>query len=291
MENINVYQMVTDRVVKALETEKTLVWRKPWRTTSDGSSLPRNLATKKPYNGINILLLAMSGFQSPWWLSFKQVKTLGGTVRAGEKGTPIVFWSFVEKENSETKKIEKFCFAKYYTVFNSEQCEGIEVPAVEKKTVSEVEKLENCEKIVAGFKDCPKIQEKEQQAYYNPISDIINMPKRNSFEGSEEYYSVLYHEMIHSCGHSSRLNRKGVAERNFFASEEYSKEELIAELGSTFLATMSGIELETKDNSVAYIQGWIKALKGNSRLIIDAAAAAQKSVDYVLGLKGTKESN
>jgi len=222
-------------------------------------------------------------------LSFKQVKSLGGNVRAGQKGSPIVFWSFVEKEDSETKKMKKFCFAKYYTVFNSEQCEGIEVPAVEKNSTSEVQKLENCEAVVTGFTDCPKIQEREQQAYYNPVSDLINMPKRNSFESSQEYYSVLYHEMIHSCGHSSRLNRKGVAERNYFASEEYSKEELIAELGSAFLAAMSGIEVETKDNSVAYIQGWIKALKGNSRLIIDAAAAAQKSVDYILGNQSKRE--
>lgn len=282
MENINVFQMVTDRVISALETEKCLVWRKPWRTTSDGSSLPRNLASKKAYNGINVLLLAMSGFQSPWWVSFKQVKTLGGNVRSGEKGTPIVFWSFVEKEDPKTKKIEKYCFAKYYTVFNSEQCDGIDIPAIEPKTLSEIEKLGNCEAIVEGFEDCPKIQEKEQQAYYNPTRDLINMPKSQSFESSEQYYSVLYHEMIHSCGHSSRLNRKGIAERNFFASEEYSKEELVAELGSAFLSAISGIELQTKDNSVAYIQGWIKALKGNSRLIIDAAAAAQKSVDYIL---------
>ena len=283
MKNVNVYQMVTDRVIKALETKQTLVWQKPWRVTSEGSALPRNLISKKSYHGINVLLLSLSGFSSPWWLSFNQVKALGGSVRKGEKGTPIVFWSFAEKEDPKTKEMKKIGFVKYYTVFNSEQCEAIETPAFKEETVTDLEKLERCEAVANGFKDCPRIQEKEQQAYYNPVADYINMPKRLSFESSEEHSAVLFHEMIHSVGHSTRLNRKGVAERNYFASEEYSKEELIAELGSSFLAAITGIELKTKDNSVAYIQGWIRALKGNSRLIVDAAAAAQKSVDYILG--------
>lgn len=285
MASLNVYQSVTDRVIKALETQKTLVWRKPWQSFSEGSSLPRNLVTKREYSGINILLLSLSGFSSPWWLSFKQVKAQGGNVRKGEKGSPIVFWNFVEKEDLKTKKTKKIGFIKYYTIFNAEQCEGIKTPEVAVRVASENEKLESCENIIKGFKDCPRIQEKEQQAYYSPVRDFINMPKKSSFESSEEYYGVLFHEMIHSCGSASRLNRKGVSERTFFASADYSKEELIAELGSAFLAAITGIDLRTQENSIAYIQGWINALKNNSKLIIEAAAAAQKSADYILGSK------
>ena len=280
----NTYEIVTDKIIEAIENDNVLPWQKPWTSYLDSGSLPMNYITKKPYRGINIFLLALTPYSSPYWLTFKQAKQANGWIRKGEKATPIVFWSLAEKKDKETGEIQKYCFAKTYSVFNICQCENIEIPELKEVNFTEHEQVERCEALINGFNGRPSIEEKEDRAYYSPARDHINMPLNGSFNSKEEWYSTLFHECIHSTGHQDRLNRKSIAGVNFFGSHDYSKEELIAELGASFLCAETGISnAATEQNSVAYLSNWLKALKGDSRLILDAAAAAQKAVDHILG--------
>ena len=279
----NTFEIVTQRVIEAIEKDGVLPWEKPWKSYQEGG-LPINYITKKPYRGINVFLLALTPYSSPYWLTFKQAKQAKGWVRKGEKATPIVFWSIAEKEDKETGEISKFAFAKTYSVFNLCQCENIEIPELKEVEFTEHEKIAKCESVIEGYKDKPTIKHKEDRAFYSPVRDLINMPKMEAFDSAESYYSTLYHEAIHSVGHQDRLARKTITNLNFFGSHDYSKEELIAELGASFLCAETGINNSaTERNSVAYLNNWLKALKGDSRLIVDSARIAQKSVDYILG--------
>jgi antirestriction protein ArdC len=233
----------------------------------------------------------MMGFNSSYWLTFKQAKALGGSVRSGEKGCPVVFWSVLEKKNPKTNEIEKIPFIRHTSVFNIEQCEGIEVPAEPNTQSSNVSPIKECEAIVSSFKASPKIIHKEQQAYYSPSADIVNMPIRESFESAEEYYSTLFHELVHSTAHSSRLNRKATSRLSFFGSEDYSKEELIAEFGSSFLCATAGIDAHTINNSAAYIKNWVSALRNQPKMLVEAASQAQKACDFILGKNLSKNDD
>lgn len=285
---MNTYEVVTQRVIEAIETKKTLPWRRPWRTHNLKGKVPTNLSSKKQYHGINVFLLSMMGFNSPYWVTFKQAKALGGSVCKGEKGTPVVYWSILEKRNEETKELEKIPFIKHSMVFNLEQCEGLEIPIDDSETQPKIDPIESCETVVKNFSDKPKIVEREQQAYYRISDDIVNMPRRDSFESAEAMYDTLFHELIHSTAHPSRLDRKSGSLVSFFGSETYSKEELIAQMGSSFLCAMAGIDAVTFDDSVSYLQGWVSAFKEKPKMIIEAASQAQKAVDYILNGKKEK---
>lgn len=172
---------------------------------------------------------------------------------------------------------------RYYTVYNVAQCENIDeskIPSIP-TTHNDFDHIAECEAIIAGMPNCPEIQQGKQRASYNPLSDIISIPRFDSFDTAEEYYSTLFHELTHSTGHGSRLNRLN-NNVSGFGNEEYSKEELVAEMGAAFLCGFAGIENTTINNSVAYIQGWLKALKHDKKLVIMAAAQAQKAADYIL---------
>lgn len=288
VKNMNTYEVVTQRVIEAIEDSKALPWRRPWRTHNLKGAIPTNLSSKKQYHGINVFLLSMMGFQSPYWVTFKQAKALGGSVRKGVKGTPVVYWSVLEKKNEETNKIEKIPFIKHSMVFNLEQCEGLEAPENNCAAPITIDPIESCESILKGFSDKPQIVEREQQAYYSVAEDLVNMPRRSSFESAEAMYDTLFHELIHSTAHPSRVNRQIGTVRSFFGSENYSKEELIAQMGSSFLCAMAGIDAATFDDSVSYLQGWVSAFKEKPRMIVEAASQAQKAVDYILNGKKEK---
>ena len=279
---MSTYEVITERIIEAIETNKSLPWRKPWKT-SGSNSLPRNLSTNKEYRGINVFLLSMMGFENPYWITFKQAKSLGGSVRKSEKGCPVVFWSILEKKNSKSGEIEKIPFIRHSTLFNASQCDGLTVPTVSAAVAETTDPIETCEAIVQGFKDRPAIVEHEQCAYYSPSKDIVNMPKRDTFESSAEYYSTLFHELAHSTGHPSRVGRNLSKSHSFFGSQSYTCEELCAEFSASYLCAHAGIESATIDNSVAYLQGWVSALREKPRMLVDAAAQAQKAADYILG--------
>lgn len=272
------YQVVTDRIIEKLE-QGTVPWRQPWST-----ELPKSLTTKKDYRGINVFLLGSQGYTNPYWLTFKQGKRLGGHIRRGEKATPIVFWKWIERETEEVDEAGKRVLTsapmlRYYYVFNLEQCEGIEIP--EFKT-HQTEPIPRSESIVASMPNCPVVEHKESRAFYRPLTDTVNMPALDHFSIGEEYYSTLFHELTHATGHSSRLDRQDMDKQRLFGSLDYSQEELVAEMGAAFLCGNSGIVNRTIDNSTAYIQGWLKRLRNDKRLLVFAGGQAQKAADYIL---------
>jgi len=271
----SVYEIITSRIVEELEKGQ-VPWRKPWRTLP-----PANLVSKKPYRGINVFLLALQGYGSQYWLTFNQAKQLGGNVRRGEHGTKIVFWKFdrYETETAEGETEErKSAFLRYYTVFNLEQTEGLKALMA----LPPAFPIESAEEIVKGMPNPPTF-EQDAHAAYIPSRDVVTMPSRAAFDSQAEYYSTLFHELTHSTGHAKRLAREGFDNPQRFGSESYSREELIAEMGSAMLCGVAGIEQSTLANSAAYLKTWIARLKSDSRLVISAASAAQKAADYIRG--------
>ena len=272
-------EIITANIIEQLE-QGVAPWRKPWST-----SIPRNLISKKPYRGLNVFMLATQGYGSPHWLTFNQAKQLGAHVRQGEKSTLVSFWKFSEyaKQDHDTGELENktSVLLRYYRVFNIEQCEGLS--ALQGDDHKPVDAIAECESIADRMPNPPRF-EQHSQAFYRPSADVVGMPSRNCFESPEAYYSTLFHELAHSTGHNSRLNRfEDHATDHQFGSESYSKEELIAEMGAAMLAGMAGISQATLANSASYLQTWIQRLKADSRLIISAASHAQKAADYILG--------
>ena len=272
-------EIITQSVLQQLE-QGVAPWRKPWST-----SIPQNLISKKPYRGLNVFSLATQGYGSPYWLTFNQAKQLGAHVRKGEKSTLVSFWKCGEygRENPSTGQLENrtSVLLRYHHVFNIEQCEGLR--AIYGDDWQPINPIEQCEAIANSMPNCPRI-ERHSHAFYRPSADLIGIPSRGCFESPEAYYTTLFHELTHSTGHSSRLGRfEENSTDHEFASESYSKEELIAEIGAAMLAGISGISHSTLANSASYLQSWINKLRSDSRLIISAASHAQKAVDYILG--------
>jgi antirestriction protein ArdC len=215
------------------------------------------------------------------FLTFQQLKLINGSVKRGEKGNLVVFTKTIEKKVSEGE-IEKKSMLRYYKVFNIDQCTDIPSRLIPEEPLETNEPLSRCALILDSMTDPPKIEHKGSQAFYLPRVDIINMPKLTHFESSEKYYSVLFHELVHSTGHQKRLNRKEITENPKFGTEPYSLEELVAEIGSCYLQSHSGLPIEAIKNSVAYIKGWLDVFKGDTRFVIRAASRAHQSVEYIL---------
>ncbi len=290
----DVYQIITDRILQALD-KGVIPWRKPWRGGSQGQ--PKSLATRKNYRGINVWLLSMAaqdaGYTSPYWTTYKKAQELGGQVRKGEKSTVVVFWKHIEKERTtDSGSIVKddIWFLRYYRVFNIDQCDDLNPdklpidvqPDTDEKEL-DFEPIELCEQIVTNMQKRPEItHDNERRAYYRPSTDTVHLPDRKHFETIPEYYQVAFHELGHSTGHESRLGRK-----NFnvaaFGSGNYGKEELVAEFCASMLCGVCGIENDTIDQSASYIDNWKRAIKGDKKLVIQAASAGQKAADYITG--------
>lgn len=278
-----VYEIITDRIISMLN-RGVVPWHKPW-VGGAALALPKNLHSGKPYRGVNTFLLHSMEFASPYWLTFNQALQRGGAVRKGEKSTPVVFWKWLEPgEDAPDKK--KIPMLRYYSVFNVEQCDGIEYPKPEAPATFDFNPVGRAEQIVAGMPNKPEVLFRGDSACYRPATDLILMPEPSRFRSSEEYYSTLFHELTHATGHASRLNRSGVAdkgEHNQFGTDPYAREELVAEMGAAFLCGHSGIVDRTLDNSAAYISNWLARLKNDAKLIVTASAQAQKAADYILG--------
>jgi antirestriction protein ArdC len=295
----NVYQIVTDRIIASLKSG-VIPWEKPWKApTHNGDTFPRNFRTGRPYRGINVFLLWSSPYSSPFWLTFKQALDLKGNVRKGEKGTQIVFYKQLVRRDAKTlatpgEKNDRAPFVlTYHTVFNVEQCENLQIPTLEAATpLTEIETDEACEAIVNAWETRPTLHltsETEGRAYYRPRTDAVHMPLRSRFVDAAHYYSTLFHELVHSTGHESRLSRT-FGER--FGDDLYSKEELVAETGAAFLCAFAGIASDrTERNTTAYIQNWIQKLEADNRLIVQAAGNAQKAVDLITGYTYTAETD
>lgn len=284
-----VYDVINSRIMELLQ-QGTVPWRKGWHAASN---YPKNLVSKREYRGINIFLLGCQQYSSPYWLTFKQCQDKGGHVCKGEKSTPVIFWKWIDRKDADEANQEetngKVPLLRYYNVFNIEQVEGITSPPSPEAITNPFTPIERADQIIAGMPLRPEIKHGGNQPAYSPMLDYVKMPEPSTFQSSEEYYSTAFHELTHSTGHSSRVGRKGILEPSYFGSHEYSKEELIAEMGAAFLCGHAGIEQRTIENSAAYIAGWLKALKNDKKLLVMAAAQAQHASDYILNRKGGEE--
>jgi antirestriction protein ArdC len=271
------HEAVFNQMMTLME-QGTIPWRKPWK-----NSTPRNGFTNRKYSGINFFILASTPYADERWLTYRQVKELGGEVKKGEKSKQIVFWNILSKEQDGKKK--NIPLLKYFNVFNIMQTEGIKFTEEELKKLEEIRKSEiiEAEDIIEGYNDKPVTLLNHSYAFYSPLEDVVKMPHKTKFNSTEEFYSTLFHELAHSTGHEKRLNRKGIAQFDSFGTVQYSEEELIAEFTSAFLCNYAGID-NTLENSTAYIQGWMQAFKNNPEMIVSCANKAQKAVDYILGI-------
>ena len=285
------YNVVTDKIIEALESGH-VPWHKPWRSVR--GEMPTSLQTGREYRGINVWILSVEaqlrGYSSPYWVTFKQAKERGGSVRKGEKGTQVVLWKPIRKsgenEAGETED-RSFLMLRHFTVFNIEQCDGIEI-AADTEPLPERDPIGACEAIVTGYVPGPTIQHGGNSAHYSPALDYVQMPQIGQFDTAEHYYGTLFHELAHSTGHESRLNRDTLSKPNVFGSEDYSKEELVAEMAAAFLCGEAGIDVNVQHRA-GYIQNWLRALKDDRKLLVSAAAKAQKASDLVLGIEPYKK--
>ena len=221
MNKFDLYEVVTQKIIDRLEAG-VVPWQMPWKTSI---GMPQNLITKRPYNGINFWLLLIQKDPSPFYLTFEQAKTLGGTVKKGEKSTMVVFWKLLESEEKNGEK-KKTPFLRYYNVFNLSQTEGIDptkIPVTDAHD-HDFNPIAAAEEIIYNWKACPKIVLGESHAYYSPVTDTVGMPDPRTFFHDEQYYSTLYHEAIHSCGHKSRLGRHEKITDHQFGYQDYSQD-------------------------------------------------------------------
>jgi antirestriction protein ArdC len=269
------YDRITDRITALLE-QGTVPWQKPWKART---GLPRNFVSKNPYRGINVFLLLAMMYESPFWLTFRQVSQLGGSVRKGEKACPVVFWKQTTVEDKKSGEQKKKYLLRFYHVFNVAQCDGMKISAepVQENVIAKPED------IVAQMPQPPILKHGMTRAYYSPREDCVGLPPRERFERTEDYYSTVFHEFVHSTGHEKRLKRSTLTESAGYGSNPYCKEELIAEMGAAFLCGLAEIGERTIDNSAAYLKGWLEQLRQDKTLIVQAAAQAQKAADFILG--------
>jgi antirestriction protein ArdC len=282
---VDIYQQLTDKIISKLE-QGNIPWQKPWKSIQFG--LPQNFISKKVYRGCNFFEALFEDRATPYWLTYKQAKELGGNVKKGETGIPIIYFQLIEREQSNGD-ISRFPMVKKSTVFNLEQIEGIVNPFAEEKKKFEEENLidfnpiESCEELLSTFIDkvAPYSHDSGQRAFYRPGIDAIVMPEKEYFHKPEGYYSTLFHEMAHSTGHTTRLDRDGIIGHHQKGSKGYAREELVAELTSAFLCSKAGIENDVIENNAAYIQNWLGALKNDKMIVYDAMKDAFKAIEYL----------
>lgn len=292
---------IVDTLISFIEQDPTQ-WEAGWYRAPSVS--PINGKTQKNYKGLNAFYLyviaAMKGYRDPRWLTFNQVKELGGIVRSGEKSSEVFFWTWYDKktkkpfeaktleglseeEKLEYKKENVRPVIKFYQVFNGQQCENIpEYEIVQTPTMAEEERARQNDLIetVIANSEAPIQYNGGNRAYYSPMSDSIHLPEVKDFKTMQDYYATALHEIAHSTGHESRLNR---SLKGMFGSLDYAREELRAELASVFMQTELGISVEGKhfENHGAYLASWLKAVKDNPKEFYSAASDAEKIADYV----------
>jgi antirestriction protein ArdC len=286
----DVYERVTSRIVEELE-RGVRPWLKPWNAENAAGRISRpRRHNGKPYQGINVLMLwasaELAGYACPFWLTFQQCKQLGGFVKKGEHGSPVVYASTFKKtdtndDGQETE--EEIPFLKEFTVFNAEQCEGLptryyQLAEPPKETI---ERIAHADAFFAATK--AEIRTGGNRAYYAVGPDYVQMPPLETFRDAQSHAATLAHELTHWTRHPSRLDRD--LGRKRWGDSGYAMEELVAELGSAFLCADLGITPEVREDHASYIHEWLKVLSHDKRAIFSAASHAGKAVDYLHGLQ------
>jgi len=285
----NVYQMVTDRITSQLE-QGNIPWRKPWTGASVDKGGAINYVSRHPYSLINQMLLGKPGE----YLTWKQVEELGGKVKKGAKAGMVVFYTklaikddtLINPENGEPKT-KTIPYLRYYNVFHLDDVEGIETK-ISPGQAPEEQPIEAAEKAITDYLSRqPRLRfqndKPSNRAYYSPSQDMVVVPMLSQYGITAEYYSTAFHELTHSTIPADRCDRVTENTNAFFGNEDYSREELVAEIGSAMLCNRVGIDCEKAfRNSVAYIQGWLNALKNDPKMIVWAAGRAEKAAKFIL---------
>ena len=272
---MDIYKEVTARIIAQLENG-IIPWQKPW--IASGNAISH--VTGRSYSLLNQMLLGRPGE----YVTFAQCQKEGGKVKKGEKSSMVVFWKFIEQEDEETHEKKQVPFLRYFNVFHIDQCEGLRAKH-QQELPNTASADEAADALIHDYlsRESVKLHHQEgNRAFYSPISDSITLPLLAQFSETAEYYSTAFHELTHSTGHASRLNR--LEKVAFFGSEAYSKEELVAEIGAATLVNATGLETSSSfRNSAAYIQNWLRVLKDDKRFIVSAAGKAEKAVALILG--------
>lgn len=297
----DLYAEVTNKIIGMIEQGVA-----PWRKTWSQYGLARNYATGHIYTGINMILMNTTPHPIPYFMTFNQIQEQGGKIRKGSKAEMVIYFNVYYKDgNDQTlsrpqaiaarehgQEVQVLKFIKYYNVFNIADIEGItfDIPEI---TLKDNEQIERCEQIIATMPHRPELKQMDaNRAFYAPLHDFVNMPDIRQFDSSQAYYATFFHELAHSTGHASRLAREEVMNPVEFGSKPYSREELLAEMAASFICASVHIDYdEITENSAAYLAGWLKVLKEDSKFIFKAAAEAQKAAHYILntGSKAEEE--
>lgn len=295
---------IVNSLIESIEEQKVLPWNSPYLFKR---GRPSNLTTGTVYRGMNALILTMTiqmqGWDSAKFITKSAIKKLGCKIKKGASAVPVYYTGkayrldgknvtpskYKKLSDEDKEKCTMYYYLKTYWVYNVTETTVDWQSKVEPvKEFTDIEKIENCEKLVKRYKGRPEIvNERDSVAFYRPIDDIVNMPKRKYMKSNEAYYSTLFHELTHSTGHESRLNRELNSQK--LDKTSYSKEELIAELGALFMCSEAGIDKAVTDNSAAYLNSWLKVLKSDTNFIWDAAVKAQKAADFMLSGKAAAD--
>lgn len=288
---MDIAQVITDRIISELE-QGAAPWVKPWKDVRNGNAngQPYNPASGTIYRGANWTFLTLIGstFSSNAWVTLKQANALGGHVKAGEKGTPIVFWKpLAVKDRANPDQVTHVPMLKHYYVFNLDQCEDVALPVRESLAPETWEPCEKAQSLTDSLNLAGGLSHGGNRAFFRSSTDSIVMPEKGQFTSRESYYATLLHESIHATGHESRLKRLTPAR---FGSENYAYEELVAELGAAMLCAHCGLDGDLRHAD--YIGSWLKALKDDKKFIISAAGKAQAAMDFLVnGGKVKQESS
>ncbi|MFZ1289558.1 MAG: zincin-like metallopeptidase domain-containing protein [Melioribacteraceae bacterium] len=268
MNRNELFGKINTQILEKLK-EGVIPWKRTWK-----EGVPANFISKRRYHGINFLSLSLNDFPNPYYLTFNQCKERGGSVLTGSKSQMIVYWKVLEYKNEERDEdLERYPMIRYSNVFNLSQTSL-------SKENDEAPRIIECEQVIENMKDKPVIKYNINRCYYNPKKDYISLPKMVDFNSPEEYYATLFHELIHWSGHSQRLNRESLTVND---KEKYSFEELLSEIGASYVSALCGISPKVIDNSASYIDGWIRLSEKQENLFPLAAAQASKAVNYILG--------
>lgn len=272
---------VTNEIIAELQ-KGTVIWQQPWRSLG----ACKNFVTQRSYSGFNQFYLAwkaqQKGYRFPLFMTYKQAIEAGGHVRKGQSGSTVIFWKkYIQTKESPEESQDVRLYPFLHTVFNIDQIDGIEFKLEQEEQPTHTV-IEACQQLIDLMPSKPDIRHSGNQAFYAPYSDYVQLPLPEQFKTPESYYQTAFHELVHATGHKSRLNRFKEGERLArFGDEEYSKEELIAEIGATILSAKAGIKQQVIANSAAYIQGWLKVLKNDHTLIFSAANSAEKAAKFI----------
>ncbi len=307
-ERVDLYETCTNTILDMID-QGVIPWQNPWLACSTGGAVSH--VTGKSYSFLNQMLL---GGQKGEYATFKQIQKEGGKVKKGARARQIMFWQMIKKtwtkenENADDstplfsaikEKTEYVSFIpvlRYYNVFNIEDAEGIVAKFGEDKLPEAVNSDEKAEAIINAYIQRANLplyrEETSNRAFYSLLKDEVTVPNRRQYTDQGEYYSTLFHELTHSTGKTSRLNRFNLLDWDGFGSLEYAREELVAEIGAFFLCSYCGIDTEsTVKNSVAYLRGGRDRIAKDKKLIVIAASRAQKAVEFILGEKFDGEAS